>query len=166
MKCPVCKSEMIGQDFGGIIVDVCKDGCKGIWFDWLELIKLDETNEGCGNALKDALNESRVNDENRGQIKCPRCDVSMHTHKYQSAKKVNVDECYNCAGFFLDSGELKEIRDNFMSEQELEEYMNKLLNDIPAYQEAQSNLEKEGLRAKAVRKFTRFMRLSHYKKEK
>ena len=34
------------EDFGGVKVQVCRDGCKGIWFDWGELAKLDEKNEG------------------------------------------------------------------------------------------------------------------------
>jgi hypothetical protein len=46
MNCPVCSKAMVEKDFGGVRVDVCQDGCKGIWFDWMELIKLDEQNEG------------------------------------------------------------------------------------------------------------------------
>ena len=70
MKCPVCNTEMVEEDFGGVKVDVCKDGCKGLWFDWVELIKLDEKNEGFGNALNEALNCS-VRYEHRGKINCP-----------------------------------------------------------------------------------------------
>src|SRR6185312_14840058 len=120
MKCPVCQKNMSEQDFGGVKVDVCRDGCKGIWFDCFELSKLDEKNEGVGNALQEALHYPRVNDENRGNLTCPKCEKSMHRHLYKSDKEVNVDECYNCGGFFLDSGELTEIREHHMSEQEEE----------------------------------------------
>ena len=34
MNCPICKKEMVEEDFGGVVIDVCKNGCKGIWFDW------------------------------------------------------------------------------------------------------------------------------------
>jgi Zn-finger nucleic acid-binding protein len=162
MECPVCSKEMVEQDFGGIKVDVCKDGCKGIWFDWAELIKLDEKNEGFGTALEEALHYPLKNDENRGTIKCPKCGIQMHTHKYQSSKEINVDECYVCGGFFLDSGEIKAIRDTFMNEEDEEKYTETLLKDIPAYQEAKKNLEKEKLRAQAIRNYTRFLRLSYY----
>jgi len=162
MNCPICQKEMVEEDFGGVVVDVCKNGCKGIWFDWLEIGKLDENNEGFGNALKEALNYPRVNDENRGKINCPKCNILMHVHKYKSSKEVNVDECYSCAGFFLDSGELKGVRDNFMSAQEETEYMQKLLEEIPGYQEAKKDLEKEKMRAEAIHNYTRFLRLSYY----
>lgn len=33
---------------------------------------------------------------------------------------MNVDECYYCGGFFLDSGELHQIRETFMSDTERE----------------------------------------------
>ena len=162
MKCPVCKKDMVEKDFGSVKVDVCQNGCKGIWFDWMEIIKLDEKNEGFGNALKDALEYSRTNDENRPKLKCPKCGILMHAHKYQSSKEVNVDECYDCAGFFLDSGELKLIRDTFMSEQEEEEYLNKLLKDIPSFHKAQDRQKKEKARAEALRHYTRFLRVSYY----
>jgi len=162
MNCPACQKEMIAEDFGGVIVDFCKDGCKGIWFDWRELNKLDEQNEGLGQALKQALNCERINDENRPPLKCPKCQLPMHVHKYESEKEVNVDECYKCGGFFLDSGELKVIRDNFMSEGERDAYMQKILKDVPGYQEEKQDLEKDKQRTEAIRRFTRFLRVSYY----
>ena len=45
MNCPVCGKEMVSEDFG-VNVDVCENGCKGIWFDWGKLAKLDQKNEG------------------------------------------------------------------------------------------------------------------------
>ena len=162
MNCPVCEKEMIVEDFGGVNIDVCKDGCKGLWFDWMELAKLDERNEGLGNALKQALSYDRVNDENRGQIKCPKCSLPMHIHSYAAAKEVNVDECYQCGGFFLDSGELKAIKENFMSEEERAVYAQKLADSSVEFKKAQDDLEKEKARNEAIRNFTRFMRISYY----
>ncbi|MFC1650306.1 zf-TFIIB domain-containing protein [Candidatus Latescibacterota bacterium] len=162
MICPVCVSEMIEEDFGGINVDVCKNGCRGIWFDWAEIVKLDENNEGFGSALEAALKFPKTNEENRGNIQCPKCGIPMHIHKYKSSKEINVDECYVCGGFFLDSGEFNVIRDTFMSEEEEEQYNITILKDIPSYQGAQIDLEKEKMRAKAIRRYTRFIRLSYY----
>jgi len=162
MKCPVCENEMTEKDLGGVVVDVCENGCKGIWFDWMELSKLDEKNEGFGQALRDALSYPRTNDEKRGQIKCPKCGIPMHAHKYQSSKEVNVDECYACGGFFLDSGELNAIRNSFMSEEERDAYTNKLIEEIPGHKEAVDELEKQQNRTAAIDKFTRFLRVSYY----
>ena len=164
MQCPVCEKAMVEQDFGGVKVDVCKDGCKGIWFDWFELAKLDETHEGLGQSLEAALQYTRVNDENRGQIKCPKCQIPMHIHKYKSSKEVNVDECYQCAGFFLDSGELQVIRETFMSEEEEKKYMEQLMASVPEFGEAQRDLEKDKLRAEAIRRYTKYLRVSYYVK--
>ncbi len=162
MNCPVCHKEMIVEDFGGVCIDVCKNGCKGLWFDWMELAKLDEQNEGLGSALQDALSYDRNNDDNRGQIKCPKCSLPMHIHEYASAKEVNIDECYQCGGFFLDSGELKAIKENLMSEEERDQYMQKLLNSSGEFKSAQDDLEKEKARTEAIRNFTKFMRISYY----
>ncbi len=162
MKCPVCAKEMVEEDFGGIHVDVCKIGCRGMWFDWMELIKLDEQNEGLGAALEEALYNPRSNDENRGKIKCPKCGIPMYAHIHLRTKDVNVDECGECGGFFLDSGELQATRDTYMSEEEEKEYLDNLLSHMPEYQMAEKNIEMMKTRNEALRRYTRFLRLSYY----
>lgn len=158
MNCPACGTAMVEEDFGGIKVDICRNGCEGLWFDWTELARLDEKDEGCGKALEDALGSSRVN-ESRSPLQCPKCQKVMHIHRYSASKEVNVDECYNCGGFFLDSGELKTIRDTHMTEEEQEAYIEKLIAEIPEYARSQADLEKESLRAKAIKKYTKFISL-------
>ena len=137
MNCPACGKSMVEEDFGGIFVDVCKSGCKGIWFDWGELKELDENHKGVGKALEEALKSPRKNDADRGPLKCPKCGIQMREHKYKHAKEVNVDECYACGGFFLDSGELKQIRDGYMNENEREDYVRKLVGETPLRENSQ-----------------------------
>ena len=149
MDCPACGRSMVEEDFGGVLVDVCKNGCKGIWFDWGELKELDESNEGVGKALEEALKSPRVKDAERGPLKCPKCGMVMQVHKYSKAKEVNVDECYGCGGFFLDSGELSEIRENCMSEEERDVYVQKLMADTPFG----GDTNKASIRADACRGF-------------
>ena len=86
----------------------------------------------------------------------------MAYHKYQSSKEVSVDECYNCGGFFLDSGELQTIRDSYMSEEEEDTYFQKILGEVPEFKGAEQNLKKESMRAEALRRYTNFLRLSYY----
>jgi uncharacterized protein len=162
MNCPACQAQMIEEDFGGVKVDTCKKGCKGIWFDWFELSKLDENNEGFGKALKEAVKAPRVNDEGRAKLKCPKCNLPMHIHQYKHSPLVNVDECYTCSGFFLDSGELRVIRENFMTPEEEEAYTQKLLNNTPEFTSAQQDLAKEKVRAEAIMRLTRYIRPSYY----
>lgn len=130
MKCSVCANDMQTKDFGGVHVDVCSS-CKGMWFDWNELKNLDEHNEGLGAALVEALECSQKKNDDRGQINCPKCQKPMISHNYQSQKYVTVDECYLCGGFFLDSGELKVIRDNFLTESERDALVIQIIGDIP-----------------------------------
>ncbi|MDN5924576.1 MAG: zf-TFIIB domain-containing protein [Xanthomonadales bacterium] len=162
MDCPVCNKTMSDEDFGGVQVQVCATGCKSIWFDNQELVKLDASNEGVGQALKNALAAPRSNDAHRAALHCPKCQVPMVAHKYEGEKEVNVDECYTCGGMLVDSGELKVIRDHHMSETEESTYLDKLLNDLPSYQQAEQDLKKKELREKALKQYTRFLRLSYY----
>ena len=127
------------------------------------MVKLDEKNEGLGEALKETIKYPRTNNEDRQRINCPKCDIPMRAHKYQSAKEINVDECYACGGFFLDSGELKDIRDNFMTEEEENKYCQKLLDDMPGFKEAQADLEKRKSRSDALMNLTKYVRLSYYR---
>jgi len=162
MKCPVCSAEMIEENFG-IKVNVCKNGCKGMWFDWGELAFLDEHDEGLGEALKEALNYPRANEKKRGKIKCPKCGISMQTHKYKRSKEVNVDECYNCGGFFLDSGELTEIRDTYMNDQEVNAYADKLFNEVPGIKDEKADIEKSKKRKEAIQRYTKFFQTNYWK---
>ena len=162
MNCPVCGKAMIVRNFG-VNVDVCLDGCKGMWFDWAELLMLDEENEGLGRALQAALAEPRTNDAGRGQLNCPKCGVPMRAHRYKRAHVVMVDECYNCGGFFLDSGELKEIRDHYLTDAEFQDYVSGIVDGVPEYQEGQEELAELKRRRQAVQKYTRWLRLGYWK---
>ena len=161
MKCPVCGKEMVEKDFG-VEVQVCENGCKGIWFDRGALGKLDEKSEGVGSALEEALRCPRNNGGQRGQILCPKCSIPMHTHKYKRAKEVNVDECYQCGGFFLDSGELTEIRDNHMSDPEVKAYTGQLAASVPEYGKALIDIDTEKKRLQAIHGFTRLMAANYW----
>lgn len=162
MNCPVCGKPMVEEDFGGVMIDYCKNGCHSMWFDWMEIVRLDETDEGFGNALKEAISDPRSNDEDRDPINCPKCGVPMHVHRYKAAREVNVDECYVCGGFFLDSGELRDIREQHITEADEKAYVDSLLQNMPAYREGLEDLEKDRQRAAAVKKMTRFLRPSFY----
>ena len=95
-------------------------------------------------------------------IKCPACGIPMYRHIHLRTKEVLVDECGHCGGFFLDSGELRTTRDSYMNDQEEEEYINTQLAEMPDYQEAKADIEKMKKRNEAVRKYTKYIRLSYY----
>jgi Zn-finger nucleic acid-binding protein len=42
---------------------------------------------------------------------CPRCPgIKLQRHYYSAARRVQVDECPNCGGYWLDAGELALVR--------------------------------------------------------
>src|SRR4051794_13327085 len=107
---------MIEQEFGAATVDVCQNGCRGMWFDWQELSRVEQQG-GSGIAFEQAAQtepsppEAQQAVETRASVllRCPRCDLELHKHPHRLAPEVLVDECYNCGGVFLDAGELKAI---------------------------------------------------------
>lgn len=111
MKCPACDNELTSTNAGTVTVDVCRSGCGGIWFDNFELKKLDEPDEIDALALlRIERNDSLLVDYERRR-KCPKCtDVVMMRHFFSPRREVEVDECPNCGGIWLDPGELAQIR--------------------------------------------------------
>jgi hypothetical protein len=147
----------MAQENFGVKVQVCENGCKGMWFDQGELSQLDANNEGAGAALEAALRSPRRNEGKRGPINCPKCGIPMHTHKYKRDQEVNVDECYQCGGFFLDSGELTEIRNHRLSDAEIQAYSDKLANALPEYKNELKEMEREKKRLAAIQRWTKFL---------
>jgi hypothetical protein len=140
---------MVEMDFGGAMVDVCKNGCKGIWFDPMEMRRVRTDEMATAAALAEALDHPRTSDKGRERINCPRCSIPMHRHKFKSAREVDVDECYVCGGLFLDSGELKAIETGSLSEEEAQDYYEKLVSELPVYKEAERELMQKKLDAEA-----------------
>jgi len=62
MNCPACNRELKEKPVSGIKVDVCENGCGGIWFDNFELKKVDEKHEAIGEDLL------KIEDENITQF--------------------------------------------------------------------------------------------------
>jgi uncharacterized protein len=111
MKCPACFNELTQFQVGDLTVDVCQGGCGGIWFDAFELQKVDEAREIAGEPLLHIQrDEGLIIDQSRKR-ECPRCaGVKLHRHFFSAKRRVEVDQCPNCAGYWLDAGELALIR--------------------------------------------------------
>ena len=42
---------------------------------------------------------------------CPRCEgIKLHRHFFSAKRRVQLDQCPNCGGYWLDAGELEQIR--------------------------------------------------------
>jgi Zn-finger nucleic acid-binding protein len=111
MKCPACFNSLTEVQIGAVAVDICRGGCGGIWFDPFELQRVDEQHEAAGEGMLEIERDPSVVADFTRKRECPRCaDVKLNRHFFSPKRKVQVDECPNCGGYWLDAGELAAIR--------------------------------------------------------
>jgi len=116
MKCPACGLALAEMTVGGVKVDLCREGCGGIWFDHLELQQVDDVEEAAGETLAAVSPAVDASVRPGGARACPRCGhPAMTQHRYGPRSNVLVDECNRCEGIWLDGGELAAIRAEFTS---------------------------------------------------
>jgi Zn-finger nucleic acid-binding protein len=152
-----------------MVVDVCEGGCGGLWFDWMELAKVDEPDEAVGDQLLEVRRDLTLEVDHQASRQCPRCPEQIMTRHFASVKReVSVDECPACGGFFLDHGELNTIRGQFASEEErsqaAQELFEHLFGDEMARRHAESEAAVESSRRLAH--MFRFLLPSYYLKGK
>ncbi len=122
MNCPACDHTLTPTDVGGLTVDVCEGGCAGLWFDNFELEKVDEAHESAGEPLLDVEGDPSVRPDGDRRFDCPACgDFVMHRYFFSVEREIEVDECPNCAGVWLDGGELGALRRQFESDEARDE---------------------------------------------
>ena len=124
--CPACGKIMkkIYIKSAKCNLDVCTEGCGGIYFDNYEFKKMDERAEDV-HELIEALSGKNFEKVDESQTRvCPVCNHNMVKHFASAKKEVEIDECYSCGGIFLDGGELMAIREQFKTEKERIEHFN------------------------------------------
>ena len=166
MKCPTCDVELEQVSIEEIQLDVCKNGCGGVWFDPFELKKMDEPHEFTDENLIDILAiKSLVDYDQTQKRKCPKCmDTIMMKHFFSVKKEVEVDHCPKCAGYWLDEGELFKIRNQFESEsdrnQAAEQYFTELFDGELTKMQKES--EEKAQQAQKIAKMFRLICPSNY----
>ncbi len=120
---------------GTVTVDVCLGGCGGIWFDNFELKKLEDPSEPAGQMLVNVKKSDDLQIDYAKRRNCPRClDVIMMRHFFSPRRRVEVDECPSCGGYWLDAGELAAIREEHETDPEqqaaVKEYLDHLAAEI------------------------------------
>lgn len=111
VKCPACDFELTEMVIGGVKVDTCHGGCGGIWFDAFELQRVDEPHEVPSHHLLRVQRDPAHQVDFARKRSCPRCpDIKLRRHFFSAQRQVEVDHCPNCAGYWLDAGELEKIR--------------------------------------------------------
>lgn len=118
MKCPACSKPLEEIRAGDVALDLCAQGCSGIWFDWKELKKLDEPHAFAPE--KALVHASTIDRAEIADLRaCPRCPGEILCRRYYDIKnEVEIDQCLRCSGIFLDAGELLAIRNQYKTEEE------------------------------------------------
>jgi Zn-finger nucleic acid-binding protein len=158
MECPACDRQLKEMGAGDIVVDVCENGCGGIWFDNYELQKVDEKHESAGEALLDIPRDPNVKVDYTQKRHCPKCpDQPMIQHFMSIKREIEVDECPACGGLWLDCGELAQFRNQYENEAERKEAAGAYFDEVFSEDFAALKEEREQKLA-AASKFARAFR--------
>lgn len=115
IDCPACGKVMhkIFMSNQGCCLDVCTEGCGGIFFDPNELQYFDEECENI-DELKEVLENKTFESVDEEEIRvCPLCGNNMVKNYVSSKEQIQIDECYNCGSKFFDHGELEKMREEY-----------------------------------------------------
>ena len=112
IDCPACNERMekVFMPEAGVNVDICLNGCGGLFFDNRELEKFDELHENADKIIE-AVKGKTFKAVNEDEVRiCPCCGHPM-TKMGAANGAVQIDVCNTCGGKFLDHGELEKIRE-------------------------------------------------------
>ena len=118
--CPACGKKMIKVYMENLqfCIDVCIDGCGGLYFDNREFSKVDEDNENIDDLLLALRGKIFKKVDTTQKRNCPCCGASMVKNYSSINKTIEVDECYSCGGKFLDYDELNKIRAEYDNDEQ------------------------------------------------
>ena len=134
MKCPRTGTPLREVEIDGIKVDL-SEGCGGVWFDAFELTKFDEVHETAGDELAALMRQYRSDDiDHSARLRSPRHpEVVMMRRYYSPARHIEIDECPQSGGIWLDAGELCQLRELFPTDAErkaaVQSYVTEALSD-------------------------------------
>lgn len=139
MKCPRTRQELRSVTINGIEINL-STGCGGVWFDSFELEKFDEIHEEAGTLLIEHMNNFHVSLlDTSARLKCPKdTDVVMMRRYYSSKQQIEIDECPQCGGIWLDAEELAGIRELFPTQNDLKKDKKAFVEKIMASKEVKA----------------------------
>ena len=132
MNCPSCGKNISRLAAGDIEIDACTSGCGGIWFDREELIKFDEPHEFKTHAVLElAKKQEAVRVDHKRQKKCPVCpDEMLIRQLFDTKNEVEIDQCWECGGIWLDVGEINKIRGQYETMAERSDAVNSYVDTM------------------------------------
>jgi len=162
MECPACQRSLHPVELDGLELDVCRDGCLGVWFDAFELEKVDERGEGGGAALLDLQPALERESDKSARHACPRDGTVLMRHWFSALREVEVDTCPRCAGVWLDAGELARVRQGQAAErtEALDAVFDERFGEALAMMRAEGEAQRD--RARAVARALRWICPSYW----
>lgn len=129
--CPACGKAMkkVFLEDQGFIVDVCLDGCGGIWFDNRELKEVDEKDDNILELTEAYKGKTFSKVDKSDTRECPLCHKKMVKNCVSAKQEISIDECYTCGGKFLDYNELEQMRAQYDTEAERIEDIKEIAKD-------------------------------------
>ena len=135
ITCPACGKEMhkVYMQESGTSLDICLDGCGGIFFDGQELKHFDEQSENI-DELKQVLEGKTFEKTDETVTRtCPVCGNKMVKNHVSVKHEITIDECYNCGAKFFDHGELTKMREQYATEEDRrQDLLSSTYNDVGA----------------------------------
>ena len=154
--CPACGKEMKKIYVMEVdkVVDICSEGCGGIFFDNKELKFFDEEHESI-DKINEFLEGKIFTPVNQYEVRvCPVCNVPMVKNCTSGLEAVQIDECYTCGGKFLDYGELEKLRAEFSTEEQSNVHiLNKIENNFGALLNDDEELKRLKMSRSPLKKF-------------
>lgn len=116
--CPVCQRTMtkIFLQELNFNVDICTDGCGGIFFDNREFEKVRTPDINISTITNATQKNYSVTYSNLPKT-CPACKTKM-VKTFVGKDRIEIDVCSVCGGKFLDSNELELIRATYLGNYE------------------------------------------------
>ncbi len=153
------------MEVGSVSVDVCNEGCGGIWFSWMELQRFDEPKDDVDEELLEVKPLPGISVD-PGPLHCPQCvdKIQLKRHFFSIKRSVTVDECPECGGYWLDPGELRTIRTDFATDEDRRAAADTYFTETFGSQLAAAHAETEAdlARAHKVANMFRFICPSYY----
>ncbi len=158
MNCPRCHTSLQEMSNHNVKIDVCYNGCGGIWFDPRELKKMDEHHEADESFLQKLSQSQNKTVSTSEKLNCLSCNDQPMYRRFFSVKRViELDECPQCAGMWLDAGELTHIYSLFKTEADRKKAADEYFNEVfqpgldQMKKESQEKLESKKSFARALR---------------
>lgn len=130
MKCPRTHTDLKKINVGKVPVYVSQS-CGGVFFENQTLKLFDSFSEKRGKALVEHLSQFHSEAIDLSvRIKCPTCPEIVMSRRFNSPlHAVEIDECPNCGGIWLDMGELSKLQSLMLNEKERATLRQKLMEE-------------------------------------